>query len=30
MAAVILASLTGWWKGNMSRDWLAFAATLVG
>ena len=30
MAAVILASLTGWWKGYMSRDWLAFVATLIG
>ena len=30
MAAVIDASLTGWWKHLMSRDWLAFAATLVG
>src|SRR2546430_11292864 len=30
MAIVIVASLTGWWKHLMSRDWLAFAATLVG
>ena len=30
MAVVILASLTGWWKNYMSRDWLAFAATLIG
>jgi len=30
MAAVIIASLTGWWKHLMSRDWLAFAATLLG
>ena len=30
MAAVIVASLTGWWKHFMSRDWLAFIATLVG
>src|SRR6266702_581588 len=30
MAAVIVASLTGWWKHFMSRDWLAFVATLVG
>src|SRR5438045_4056747 len=30
MAVVILASLTGWWKSYMIRDWLAFAATLVG
>ncbi len=30
MAAVIVASLFGWWKHFMSRDWLAFVATLVG
>ncbi|MEK7686255.1 MAG: cation-translocating P-type ATPase [Verrucomicrobiota bacterium] len=30
LALVIVASLTGWWKPWMSRDWLAFAATLVG
>jgi P-type Cu+ transporter len=30
MAAVIVASLTGWWKHLMNRDWLAFAATLIG
>jgi P-type Cu+ transporter len=30
MAAVILASLLGWWKHFMNRDWLAFAATLIG
>src|SRR6266511_4185458 len=30
MALVILASLIGWWQHGMSRDWLAFAATLVG
>src|SRR5438093_3609293 len=30
MAAVIVASLTGWWRHWMSRDWLAFAATLIG
>src|SRR5204863_6591131 len=30
MAIVIVASLTGWWKHLMSRDWLAFAATLIG
>src|SRR5216110_258756 len=30
MAAVIIASVTGWWKHLMSRDWLAFAATLIG
>jgi heavy metal translocating P-type ATPase len=30
MAAVIVASLTEWWSNWMSRDWLAFAATLIG
>ena len=30
MAAVIVASLTGWWRNWMSRDWAAFAATLIG
>jgi heavy metal translocating P-type ATPase len=30
MAVVIVASLTGWWRNYMSRDWLAFAATLIG
>jgi uncharacterized membrane protein YcjF (UPF0283 family) len=30
MAAVILASLSGWWRHWMSRDWLAFATTLIG
>jgi P-type Cu+ transporter len=30
MAAVILASLSGWWRYWMSRDWLAFATTLIG
>jgi len=30
MAVVIISSLTGWWKGYMTRDWLAFAATLIG
>src|SRR6266446_3136103 len=30
MALVILASLTGWWKSYMTRDWLAFAATVIG
>ena len=30
MALVIVASLTGWWRHLMSRDWLAFAATLIG
>ena len=30
LAVVILASLTGWWKEFMDRDWLALAATIVG
>jgi len=30
MAAVILASIAGWWRSFMTRDWLAFAATLIG
>src|SRR5438093_11305932 len=30
MAAVIVSSLTGWWKTHVSHDWLAFAATLIG
>jgi heavy metal translocating P-type ATPase len=30
MALLIVASLTGWWRHWMSRDWLAFAATLIG
>ncbi len=30
MALVTVASLTGWWKHWVSRDWLAFVATLVG
>lgn len=30
LALVIIASLTGWWKNFMSRDWLALVATLVG
>jgi heavy metal translocating P-type ATPase len=30
MALVIVASLSGWWRNWMSRDWLAFAATLIG
>jgi len=30
MGLVIVASLTGWWRHWLSRDWLAFAATLVG
>src|SRR5438132_3966267 len=30
MGLVIVASLTGWWRHWLSRDWLAFAATLIG
>ena len=30
LALVIVASLSGWWKNFMSRDWLAFAATAIG
>ena len=30
MALVIIADLTGWWRHWMTRDWLAFAATLIG
>ena len=30
MALIIVASLTGWWRHWMSRDGLAFAATLIG
>src|SRR6266487_985439 len=30
MAAVIVASLIGWWRPWMSHDWLAFAATVIG
>src|SRR5215467_4456752 len=30
MAALIVASLTGWWRNYMGHDWLAFATTLIG
>lgn len=30
MALVVVASITGWWKPWMARDWLAVAATLLG
>lgn len=30
LAVIIVASLTGWWKHFMNRDWLALAATLIG
>ena len=30
LAIIIAASLTGWWRHFMSRDWLAFAGTVIG
>src|SRR3984893_3846163 len=30
MGLIIVASLTGWWRGFMDRDWLAFAGTIIG
>src|ERR1700741_910430 len=30
MALIVIASLTGWWRAFMDRDWLAFAGTLIG
>src|SRR5438132_13557234 len=30
MGLVIVASLTGWWRHRLSRDWLAFAVAVVG
>ena len=30
LGLIIVASLSGWWKAWMTRDWLAFAATLLG
>jgi heavy metal translocating P-type ATPase len=30
MGLVVMASLTGWWRPFMSRDWLAFAGTVIG
>jgi heavy metal translocating P-type ATPase len=30
MGLIIVAALTGWWRGFMDRDWLAFAGTLIG
>src|SRR6201984_3794984 len=27
MALIVIASLTGWWRPFMNRDWLAFAGT---
>ena len=30
LALIIIASLTGWWRSFMDRDWLAFAGTVIG
>src|SRR6202048_5227713 len=30
MGLIIVASLTGWWRPFMNRDWLAFAGTVIG
>jgi heavy metal translocating P-type ATPase len=30
MAIIVIASLTGWWRPFMSRDWLALAGTVIG
>ena len=30
LAIIIVASLTGWWRPLMDRDWLAFAGTVIG
>jgi heavy metal translocating P-type ATPase len=30
MAFIVIASLTGWWRAFMDRDWLAFAGTIIG
>ena len=30
MAAIVAASLTGWWQPFMSRDWLALTGTVIG
>src|SRR6201987_2125076 len=30
MALIVIASLTGWWRVFMDRDWLAFAGTIIG
>jgi Cd2+/Zn2+-exporting ATPase/Cu+-exporting ATPase len=30
LAIIIVASLTGWWRPFMDRDWLAFAGTVIG
>src|SRR3984893_15579124 len=30
MGIIVVASLTGWWRTFMNRDWLAFAGTVIG
>jgi P-type Cu+ transporter len=30
MGIIVIASLTGWWRPFMNRDWLAFAGTVMG
>ena len=30
MGIIVVASLTGWWRPFMARDWLAFAGTVIG
>jgi heavy metal translocating P-type ATPase len=30
MGLIVIASLTGWWRAFMDRDWLAFAGTIIG
>jgi P-type Cu+ transporter len=30
MGIIVVASLTGWWRPLMDRDWLAFAGTVIG
>jgi heavy metal translocating P-type ATPase len=30
MGIIVIASLTGWWRPFMNRDWLAFAGTVIG
>ncbi len=30
MGIIVVASLTGWWRLFMDRDWLAFAGTVIG
>ena len=30
MGFIVVASLTGWWRPFMDRDWLAFAGTVIG